>query len=57
MAKTGKTNLSSYSIENTAITKGGYCSNEYSSAKVLSKATAGKDQGRAPGYLIEKLKK
>lgn len=57
MAKTGKTNLSSYSLQNKSVPKGVDTQTEYASKKVLSKAGTGKEQGRAPGYTLEALKK
>jgi hypothetical protein len=57
MAKTGKTNLTSYSLEKKTLPKGGSYKTQYCSSTVLSKTGSGKEQGRAPGYTLESLKK
>jgi len=51
------TNYTKYSSCNTEFPKGSARETEYASAKALSKAGSGKDQGRAPGYMIEQIKK
>lgn len=49
-------NLNTYSSPKASFPKGGYCTTQYSSAGVLSKAKAGSER-RAPEYKLENIKK